>query len=487
MPFVARSIPILSGPLSVSLTPRILLLAAMLVGFRPAAAQDTTAPAGEDATTEQGQPSSSTSEASSAPQSDPAPQEDPGPGANQGQAQGAPADCLQEILEQQKKTRALRELTNPLPRIIKQDADKVRRRYAMILEEEDTYVAADLKIVQDMLAYNLFRATDPEFVLNPANMQGLLQDMENDIARCGKQIGNAAKKSSARKRYFTEVLAVTRQLLQNNLDSRIAAVNILRMLYDVHPPAPAKATLFAGALPELLTVLADNEQPDSVKVAAANSVRNVLRNCDVTPADQELICDAIDAAMTRPCSEPAYQIGLLDVLFGITSPRRVVGAPEPTALKVFAKILDDEKRPIEVRCHAALGAGRGAYDARVNFDPFAYRIAELTLETGVLFSLAKDGDQKWVGCGFDLFFAFRPLEKAEGDKGLMNRAPRSALVAGAAPLVIKTAPIIIENGRTGIPLEDLNALKAWIHDPANHPASGTWDSEAPPLKVPQRK
>ncbi len=472
MPVVARSIPIPSGLRLVSLSLRILLLIFALAVARSADAQDGNATAGQASGAAASQESTAVPEvipAATVPDEVVPPEVPPVTVVGEG--------CLPEILAQQLKTRTLRDMRNPLARPKKEDADKLKKDYDRLLK--NGFGVADVKKVQEVLAYRILEATDGDFVLNPANMQGLLQDVENDVARSGTGIGNAANQRSARRAFCTEVLTVSKQLLDNNLDSRIAAVNIMRMLYEVNPPAAAgKPILLKEALTALLAVMADKEQPDSVKVATANSLRNVLKNCDVVEQDQFLICDAIGAQLARPCCESAYQMVLLDVLFYITKARRTVGAPEPTALMHFAAVLNDKSRPIEVRCHAALGGGRAAFDNGINFDPWAYKIARLAIETGVGFTQANDGHPKWQSCGGDLFFAFRPWDKTELDKGLLNRAPRSALVAEAAPLVLKTAPVIVQNGN-GIPLPDLQAIKTWAD--LNMPTNLKWDANAPPF------
>ena len=473
MPVVARSIPIQGGFRSVSLPPRILLMIVALTVARSAIAQDSSTPASQESSTP------ATQESTPLPEANPDEKVPPVEVPPEVPAAAAVGEgCLQEILEQQKQTRTLRDLRNPLARPTKEEVDKLKRDYDRLLKKG--FGVAEVKKVQDVLAYRILKATDGDFVLNPANMQGLLQDVENDITKCGIEIGNASNQRTARKNYCTEVLAVTKQLLENNLDSRIAAVNIMRMLYEVNPPVNVgKATLLNESLTALLAVMADPLQPDSVKVATANSLRNVLRNCDVVEQDQFRICDAIGKQLERPCCESAYQMVLLDVLFHITKPRRTVGDPEPTALLHFAAVLNDESRPIEVRCHAAVGIGRAAYDPlKTNFDPLAWKIAKLTLETGVSFSQANDGHPKWPICGADLWFAFRPFEKAETDKGLMNRAAKSALVAGAAELVQKTAPVILLNGGD-VPIDDLKAIRTFLD--ANKPTNMKWDPNAPPL------
>ncbi len=468
MPVVARSIPIPSGLRSVSLLPRIMLLTVALTATGSAAAQDGIAPSTP-------QESSATSGQQPTPLPDVVPAESV---PHEAPATAVAEGCLPEILKQHQLTKTLREMRNPLLPLagtpeadkLKQDYDKLKRDYALLLT--NGFGASDVKKVQDVLSYRILQATDGDFVLNPANMQNLLQDVKNDVARCGNDIGNAANQRSHRRKFCLEVLTVIKQLLSNNLDSRIAAVNIMRMLYEVNPPAGAdKPILLKESLTALLEVMADKEQPDSVKVAAANSLRNILRNCEMSPQDQCNISDAIGLELARPCCESAYQMVLLDTLFEITTPRRVINPLEPTAFKHFAVVLKDKTRPIEVRCHAAFGIGQAAYDPSVNFEPFAWKIAELALETGVEFTKARDNAAKWQGCGADLFFAFRPFNAAAVNKGLLNRAPRAQIVAGAAPLVLTTAVVVLTNAN-GVALDDLKAIRTWAD--ANKPQSMKW-------------
>ena len=232
MPVVARSIPIPSGLHLVSLSPRILLMIFAMAAARSADAQDGNATAG------QASGAAASQESTAVPEVIPPPTVpvDTVPPEVHPVAVVA-AGCLPEILAQQQKTRTLRDMRNPLPRPKKADADKLKRDYDRLLK--NGFGVAEVKKVQDVLAYRILEATDGDFVLNPANMQGLLQDVENDVARSGTGIGNAANQRSARRAFCTEVLTVSKQLLDNNLDSRIAAVNIMRMLYEVNPPAAA--------------------------------------------------------------------------------------------------------------------------------------------------------------------------------------------------------------------------------------------------------
>jgi hypothetical protein len=468
MPVVARSIQIQSGTFPLSQFFSALLLILICLCSSDGMSQDSAASALQE----------------------PLPASTPVPATGNVTPQAEPepvtAGCLEQILEQQKLTRTIREIRNPLPRPEKAAADKLKRSYSEFLSKGFTG-ADETKIIQDFLTYRLMQATDPDFVTSPSNMQTLLRETENDLLRCGSAIGNPTNLLAARKKYCAEVLKVAKQLLDNNLDARFAAVTIMPMLQEVRAvPNGAAARLHGDALVSLLAVLGDKSQPDSVKAVTASAIRKVLRNSDIVEQDQFRICDSIGAELSRPCTEAAYQIVLLDALFEITKPRRTVGAPEPTAMKIFAAVLDDKSKPLEVRCQAAMGIGRGAFDLQMKLDPLAWRIATLAGETAVEFN-KQPGNPKWADCGLNLLLAFRHISASEATapqldrKGLMNRDEKSAVISGAAPFVTMVSVKLAEN-KSRFTVQELQPLAAWIQ--ANQPASLIWDASVPPIKTP---
>ena len=397
-----------------------------------------------------------------------------------------PADCLQQMLNEQKKTRELRDLRNPLPHPDKDTATRQRREYLKLLT--DGYnAAADAKTVQDQLSYTLLRATEADFVSSPSNVQQLLKELESDIQRAGSNIGNPANQLAARKKFCTDILAVARPLLANSLDARITGISIIKLLHEVKAvQGGALAKIHPDALTTLIDVLAAADQPDSVKVFAAGALRHVLRNCDLIETEQFRVCDAIATELARRCTQPAYQQTLLEALFDIRRPRRTVGRPEPTVMKTFAAVLDDRSRPIEVRCLAAMGIGRGVFDNQMRFDPLAWKIAQLAADASIAFN-RDPGNAKWPSCGASLIFAFRHVTEPESSaatltdrKGLLNRSGNtpSKTIAEAAPLV-KVVGIGLIRNTDRLPIDQLKPLAEWLQ--TGKPQSLVWDDNLPPL------
>ncbi|MGV2334936.1 MAG UNVERIFIED_CONTAM: hypothetical protein LVR18_12750 [Planctomycetaceae bacterium] len=252
------------------------------------------------------------------------------PPANPPAATPVAADCLPQVLDEQKKTRELRDLRNPLPHPDKDTATRQRRDYLKLVAEGYNS-AADIKIVQDQLSYTLLRATEADFVASPSNVQQLLKELESDIQRAGSSIGNPANQLAARKKFCAEVLTALKPLLSNSLDARITGVSVMKLLHEVKAVqggAPAK--IHPDALIALIDVLAAADQPDSVKVVAAGALRSVLRNCDLIETEQIRICDAIATELaanalspptSKPCSKRSSTFAVPAAPWAVRNPR----------------------------------------------------------------------------------------------------------------------------------------------------------------------
>ncbi|MEY4189212.1 MAG: hypothetical protein RIT02_4246 [Planctomycetota bacterium] len=404
-------------------------------------------------------------------------------------APAAPATvdaCQQRILQQQQMARALQNLREPITVLDKNEAAKLRRDYTKLVA--DGYSAeADSKKVKDYLQFMLLRVTDPEFSAVPSNLQNLLKDVESDMQRAAGNVGNPATQQNARRKFCGDVLEVTKQLLTNSFDSRVTAVSVLKHLHETKAvPGGSAARMHAESLTTLLSVLESDQQPDAVKVFAADAIRNVLRNCDILETDQFRICDGIAKQLADRCSESAYQQTLLEVLFEIRRPRKTIGSNEPTVMKVFASVLDDRQRPIEVRCLAAMGIGRGAYDGQMRLDPLAWKIAQLAGDAAVEFNRSP-GDARWPACGASLVFAYRHASAEEAvaapadRKGLLNRstgAAPSKVIAESANLVKVVGLGLLKNS-DALTREEVLPLAEWLN--ANKPAELKWDDRLPAL------
>lgn len=375
-------------------------------------------------------------------------------------------DCMPKIIDQQALTRKIRDINNPLARLPEAEYQKLRRPVATGIQS-GAESAADLENLRLVLKQRLFQATDPAFVAEPDNVKNLFNEMDREIRGAGSNAGNAQRTKSYRQKYCDAVLAVAKPLFDNNLDARSIAIQVVKELY-INKNAAGLTENHSESMAALVAILQNPEQPDSVKVMATGAIRYVLSNTSVIPQEQDSVSDTIAAELDRPCTEMPYQLLLVDTLFSVTQPRRSTGRRETNVLRTFVKLVDDKKRPLEVRCRAAFGIGQGAYDAKVDFDALTWKVANLALQASVTFNQAP-GDPAWQQCGVDLFFAYRHIDKTGLAKqppmlpqGMMNRAAASAPVneSGSLAAFKIAVPLVVNNAK--IPQADQVALEAWI-------------------------
>ena len=448
MPVVACCIQILSGIVAVSRC-SLILLAVCLIGRGVVHGQESAEPPAKADVPPQGEPAAAQ------------------PAQENQDVQPADQGCMKKITEQQMLTRKIRAINNPIACIPDKQYLELRRGVAAgIMSGADG--AADLVNLNLYLSYRLFQATRPEFTASPDSARNLFNDMDREIRGAGSQAGNAQRTKTYRQKYCDAVLAVAKKMFDNNLDARSVAIHVIKELY-INKTSAGLTENHSESMAALLGILKDPEQPDSVKVTTAAAILYVLSNTSVIPQEQDSISDVIAAELDRPCLEVGYQMNLVDALFVITRARKSVGAANTTVMRTFVKIVDDRTRPLQVRCHAAYGIGQGAYDAKIDFDPLTWKVANLALEASAFFNQAP-GNPAWQQCGTDLFFAYRHADKNGLAKtppmlpqGMLNRAATSVPVKESGELVIKIAVPLIMN-RAKIPQADQITLKKWIDD-----------------------
>ncbi len=473
MPVVARCIQFLIGIVAVSQCP-LIVLTVCHSWHTIVQAQENTETTGPTAANEEAAVSEpAIPEAAAQPPA----ATDPQPPGNP-DVQLPDQGCVQKIIEQQALTQKIRAINNPLERPADAKYLQLRRQVTASIQSGSAG-AADLENLSLVLKHRLFQATDPTFIANSDNVKNLLNEMDREIRAAGGQAGNAQRTKEYRQKYCDTVLAVTKQMFDNSLDARSIAIQTIKELY-VNKTASGLTENHSESMTALIGLLKDPAQPDSVKVMTTAAIGYVLTNTSVIPQQQGEISDAIADELDRPCTEVAYQLLLVDTLLNITIPRKAVGPPLTTVMRTFVKLVDDRERPLQVRCRAAYGIGQGAYDAKVDFDTLAWRVANLALEASVFFNQAP-GNPAWQQCGVDLFFAYRHVDRNGLAKqppmlpqGMMNRAATSAAVneSGSLAAFKIAVPLVVNQAK--IPQADQAALKAWI-DANNNLATRAWE------------
>lgn len=395
-------------------------------------------------------------------------------------------EYLKAILKQQDWARRVAMEFKPLlPENAEAEFNKISTEYRRVLQNGPNLSnARDAAIIQQALEFRIFRATDPANQSSPRTMSNILNELRRDLKSIGSQINNP----QARQRYREEVLTIAHTLLlklmDNNLDARVFAVSILPDLEVIAKSAGQNRIVILDLVPGTLASLQnDANQPDAVRVNVAVQSRRFLETTEALPVNQMKIANSLSTELSRKDTEAAYQLALVDALSFVAQPREVVGRSVPSVFESLKNVVCDRSRFITVRCRAASGLGRIGYDPQINFDPLAWKVAELATEVARYFNQSP-GNPAFKTCGWDLYLAFHHANSdadetgGSNPKGMLNRAPRSQLVKDAYANTLKIILPLLQNTQA-IPQAELAAVMDWAAQ--NVPANLLYDANGTPV------
>ncbi|MCP4175061.1 MAG: hypothetical protein GY758_30300 [Fuerstiella sp.] len=386
------------------------------------------------------------------------------------------------LLEQQKLVRDLRRLQKSLltPEIVAGFGSENRAYRGLLRTGVRRGNARELEILQTCLKYRAYSLSDPTIQKDPGLFEASFKNLLRDLSSAGAQILNAGDKQRYRELLCGELLPFFNELLENNLYSRSAALELL-LDFGVAPARSNRGIIMYDQMDDILVkVLSDVAQPDVVKTRAANVCKKFLQKADVTPLVQITLANTLISELQRPFTAVAYQNTLLSALDEIDTPRELVGQKRAIVMLAATTIIEDNTRDILIRCRAARVLGRCGFDSSIDFDVLAWKVGQLTLESGVRFNQAKNKKApKWQLCGWHLYLAFHHEKKKETEKGFLNRADKSKLVRSgyeaSLPVMVK---MMRQDG--AVSATSLNALNGW--EGKNKPANLKFDPASPALK-----
>lgn len=403
-----------------------------------------------------------------------------------------PAEAYQ--VTQRRAVQKLQRMNNGLvtPEIITAYTKHFRDYRTLIRMGTNGRIPREMEILRAGLNYRVFQLSEQSIQQNQIDLENALKTIRREISQAGSGINNAQQQLQFRELMFKEMLPLLRQLLKNNLIARSCAIEILPDMEVVRNGPQGRITMFDQVDDVLVEVLNDPKQPNAIKLRALNSITNYLQKLNAIPQIQMSFAKAIDAQLKLPYTSVPYQEFLLVALEEITAAREVVAPKRPLVFETAVSVMQDPKRNLGIRCHAAAVLGRAGSDAQINMEPLAWAVADLTGEVGA--TMFKGGNAKpftWNFCGYHLFRAYRhwdPKEEEGGSpgypKGFLNRDARSDMIRSAweaaAPVIVG----LVEENR-GTVTKGFLGLAKWLE--GNAPTNLKYDAGAPPLTRPNRK
>ena len=269
-------------------------------------------------------------------------------------------------------------------------------------------------------------------------------------------------------------------LLKNNLYVREQVVILMGELELVQEDNKKNIAVeaFTPAFEPLMAVIADPEQPVSVKLLAVNRLTRILKIGTPNVNERTRIAEAIIAELTKTDTHWWYQMRLAGALGSVA----LGDQKQPIVVKALKDAVSDPKRVWSVRTEAAMSLGRVPLPAASNPSSVVIAVADLALQLAKA-AQQKPNDPKWKTEFTKVYFAFQAVNANEKDvtkninskAGLLNNPASKASAAAPYALIAPMVSAILNGKPLTAPM--LSALEEWLK--ATMPNAGS-AKPAPP-------
>ena len=399
-----------------------------------------------------------------------------------------PASQQDYDIAQRKAFTAVRRLdTGLITPEVQADYDKHVKAYRTLMASgANARNQSEMQALSAGLKYRILVLSDVTIQGDAKTLAEAASLIERDISGAGNLILNARDKETFRTLVYKQAMPFINQLMSDNFIARSMGLELLLEMEVVAARGGARLEMFDQVDDVILAILKDKDQPDAVKVRAANSAKRYLMKTNPIPQIQNSLAEALIDELNRPFVGIAYQNTILMALEYVTSPRQLVGARRPMVIDAAVAVMSDSSRELRVRCRAARVIGRAGYDAQIDFEPLAWKIAELSLEAAARFGQAQDKSAPdWDYCGWYLYTAFHHESRSESEgkppespKGILNRDSKSALVKAAyeASVPVISHMTFVDSA---VDVRQLGKLAGWTDK--NLPSNLKYDPGSPAI------
>jgi len=316
------------------------------------------------------------------------------------------------------------------PLITPKELDDFKRKqtdYVQALRAGET-TGRSRELIREGLEVRLFAMTIPEQF---PNINGLRRTFMRDIQNyAGAQQINPRQKRKFRSMVLSQTLEVLQELLQNNLQVRVAAASIAGDLNIVEEDRRARtpAEPFEPVLPFLTEIIKDSEQHQAVKIAAIQGIIRLLKSDEILKLprnDKLLTAEAMAEELKKPETYFWYQQNLIRGMqaSGIDVDR----SGDPFIIQGLAQVLGDSRRDPRARAEAAYTLPRVEMPANVNLGLLSWQVTKATQELALEYNNSPE-KVYWISTFMKMYGAFKPLKK-DAEEGLIHLSTQAVFSA----------------------------------------------------------
>lgn len=372
-----------------------------------------------------------------------------------------------------------------------QDYKKYEREYRTVLRQGiDKRNPEDQMALDAGLNYRSIVLSDPDVQNDPVLFEGYMKNLTRDIGNSAplSSIPNASSRSQFRRIVCKNVFQhLEKQITGGNFKARSAALEQLLNLEVVPGRNRQRIEMFDGAHEMLVRVMTNPNQPDAVKLRAANVIKKYLQKADAIPQIEMAFASAIASEVKRKWLAVPYLNSLVSAMEWVKNPRKIVGDRAPVVVCSMVELMQNKNVDIYIRCRAARVLGRAGFDRSIDFDPLAWGAADLTKETALEYARSKSPkDPKWARCGWFLYTAFHHENGKETagpapfmPKGFLNRKEKSETVRTAYEKSVPVLALLMSGGSQRQIGGLAGPLLQWL--PTGKPASMKCDPLCPAI------
>ncbi len=341
---------------------------------------------------------------------------------------------------------------------------KYENRYKSVIRGAAGPIKDDDKtIIRKGIQYRLAQLCEKD------NLPILHQKREDltirDLQQAGK-LAPAADVRNFRKYIMTEIVKQTEPLLKKNLYVRIQAVTLVGELdvTETDVQRNLKLEAHSDGLPLLAKVLADPEQPLSVKVAAARSIVRLLRYGVPSVPIKHEVANAIVAELQDGKKFFWYQLRLVEALSLLDTVLDLQNR-KPFVTDTLRLVMNDPARDWQVRSMAARGLGRVPFDSSVDLNAVRREIAQFAHDMAKAAQL-QPKNPIWKTNFWWLYLAFNAQDGTDQDAakrgraGLRNNAATASLSEPIYQLILPITNKLLAD--QPVTVDQVKALDDWL-------------------------
>ena len=378
-------------------------------------------------------------------------------------------------------------MREPMPLALPEEMDKLKKDEGKFLLTigRGTWDDASKAVIRNVIRYRLSQMC-LEKNLKKESLNELYKirvELTRALNGAGKT--NTELKPDALRKFRLDVLQEfvkqATPLLKNNLYVREQIVILMGELELVQEDTKKNVAVeaFTPAFEPLTAVIADPEQPVSVKLLAVNRLTRILKIGTPNVNERTRIVEAIIAELAKTDTHWWYQMRLA----GALGSAALGDQKQPIVVKALKDVVSDPKRVWSVRSEAAHSLGRVPLPAASNPSSVVVAIADLALQLAKA-AQQKPDDPKWKTEFSKVYLAFVPLNANDKDAtkalkaGLLNNPSSKGLATAPYGLIVPMVSAIVNGQR--LTAAQLSALEAWLK--GNMPGAGTTNQTAPDPK-----